>query len=456
MAIDARPDEPVGPAQPTAPAPAAEAESAAALGEVTLSGAALGVGPRAAAVTVGRSPLRRTVGMIGQYAVLVALAVVVLAPIALVLIQALSSPIRYIAAGLPLHPVGIDWKDRTWWSGGAASVILRSLVILVALVWLQLRVAGGRIWELSRFRERPVLALAVAAGWVAVVLTTNPIFAALADGSSNAPALVLVAVLVVGATQLIGFRAGARSWWAALILAALAGVGLVAVVVICFGAAVWTDAWTRADLGPAMVQSLILTILITAAQLVTATLAAYAFTFLRFPLKGLLFAFFLGTLLLPLEVTLLANEYTVRQLGWTDTYQGLVAPFAASAFGTFLVRQGFRGVPPEIRDAAQLDGYGHLSFLWRFAIPLTRPVIASFTVIAALAAWNQYLWPRAIIDQASHETAQIRLRTLVSTEVAQSNQAIAAALIVAVPVVLLLIAFQRQIIRGLTAGAVKG
>jgi sn-glycerol 3-phosphate transport system permease protein len=185
-------------------------------------------------------------------------------------------------------------------------------------------------------------------------------------------------------------------------------------------------------------------------------LAAYAFTFLRFPLKGLLFAFFLGTLLLPLEVTLLANEYTVRQLGWTDTYQGLVAPFAASAFGTFLVRQGFRGVPPEIRDAAQLDGYGHLSFLWRFAIPLTRPVIASFTVIAALAAWNQYLWPRAIIDQASHETAQIRLRTLVSTEVAQSNQAIAAALIVAVPVVLLLIAFQRQIIRGLTAGAVKG
>ncbi|HZB71868.1 MAG TPA: ABC transporter permease subunit, partial [Acidimicrobiales bacterium] len=118
--------------------------------------------------------------------------------------------------------------------------------------------------------------------------------------------------------------------------------------------------------------------------------------------------------------------------------------------------QGFRGVPPEIHDATRLDGYGHMAFLWRFAVPLTRPVIASFTVISALGAWNQYLWPQAVIDEGSRQTAQIRLRGIVGNEIANANEGVAAALIVALPVVILLIAFQRQIIRGLTAGAVKG
>jgi sn-glycerol 3-phosphate transport system permease protein len=147
---------------------------------------------------------------------------------------------------------------------------------------------------------------------------------------------------------------------------------------------------------------------------------------------------------------------TIRQLGWVNSNAGLVLPFGATAIGTFLIRQGFRGVPPEIHDATRLDGYGHMAFLWRFAVPLTRPVIASFTVISALGAWSQYLWPQAVIDDERYQTAQITLRSIVGTNVTNANVGIAAALVVALPVVLLLIAFQRQIIRGLTAGAVKG
>jgi sn-glycerol 3-phosphate transport system permease protein len=113
-------------------------------------------------------------------------------------------------------------------------------------------------------------------------------------------------------------------------------------------------------------------------------------------------------------------------------------------------------VPPEIQDATRLDGYGHMGFLWRFAVPLTRPVIASFTVISALGAWNQYLWPQAVIDDSRYRTAQITLKSVTGAEINNANVGVAAALIVAVPVILLLIAFQRQIIRGLTAGAVKG
>jgi sn-glycerol 3-phosphate transport system permease protein len=225
---------------------------------------------------------------------------------------------------------------------------------------------------------------------------------------------------------------------------------------VAFGASVWNRGWDQGDLGDAMARSLVVTVLITVAQVVTSILAAYAFAFLRFPAKPLIFALFMGTLLLPLEVTLLANVHTIRQLGWINGNAALVLPFAATAFGTFLIRQGFRGVPPEIQDATRLDGYGHMAFLWRFAVPLTRPVIASFTVISALGAWNQYLWPQAVIDDSRYETAQIALKSITGTEVANANVGVAAALIVALPVVVLLVAFQKQIIRGLTAGAVKG
>ena len=182
---------------------------------------------------------------------------------------------------------------------------------------------------------------------------------------------------------------------------------------------------------------------------------ADAFVFLRFPFKKVLFALFMGTLLLPLEVTLVGNVAFIRQIHWIDTMQALVIPFAASALGTFLIRQGFRGLPPDIQDATKIDGYGHLSFLTKFAVPLTRPVIASFTVISALQAWNQYLWPRSVIQTDSANTLQIQLRTLISQNIAAANLTVAGALIAAVPVALLLVAFQRQIIRGLTAGAVK-
>jgi sn-glycerol 3-phosphate transport system permease protein len=184
-------------------------------------------------------------------------------------------------------------------------------------------------------------------------------------------------------------------------------------------------------------------------------MAAYAFVFLRFPFKRLIFALFMATLLLPLEVTLVGNVAVIRQLGWINSMQGLVLPFAASALGTFLIRQGFRGLPPEIQDATRLDGYGHVAFLTKFAVPLTRPVIASFTVISALQAWDQYLWPRSIIQDESVNTLQIQLRTLVSQNIAKSNLTVAGALVAAVPVAFVLVAFQRQIIRGLTAGAVK-
>jgi sn-glycerol 3-phosphate transport system permease protein len=128
----------------------------------------------------------------------------------------------------------------------------------------------------------------------------------------------------------------------------------------------------------------------------------------------------------------------------------------AAALGTFLIRQGFMGVPSELRDAARLDGFGHVRFLTRVAVPLARPVIAAFTVISFLAAWNQYLWPQSVTNQESWQTAQIRLASFGSANAQTLNLGVAAAVVVALPILVLLLIFQRQIVRGLTAGAVKG
>lgn len=219
---------------------------------------------------------------------------------------------------------------------------------------------------------------------------------------------------------------------------------------------VFIKAFTEADLGRAMTLSLLVTVIIVVVQLITSVLAAYAFAFLDFPGKTAMFVVVIGTLLLPIEVTLIANLETVRNLGWLNSMQGLTVPFLATAFGIFLIRQGFAGVPRDLLDASQLDGYGHLRFLFRVAVPMTKPIIGSFVVIAFLGAWNQYVWPRFATDQRTWQTVQVALRSIGSDRVDRLNIGFAAAILAALPLLALLIFFQRQMIRGLTAGAVKG
>ena len=216
------------------------------------------------------------------------------------------------------------------------------------------------------------------------------------------------------------------------------------------------DAWTEGRLGRYLLNSLVVATLVTIGQVVTSLMAAYAFAMLRFPGRNVLFVLFLATLLIPLEATVVVNRQTIDSLGWLNSYQGLVVPFLASAFGVFLLRQALMSLPKELRDAALIDGVGHAGFLRHVAVPLLRPTLGALALFAFLGTWNAYLWPTLITTDEDWNTVQAGLRQLKAQALDTPNLLMAGTIIAAIPIAVVLLIFQRQLIRGLTAGAVKG
>ena len=219
---------------------------------------------------------------------------------------------------------------------------------------------------------------------------------------------------------------------------------------------VLVDAWNEGRLGRYLFNSFVVAAVVTVAQVVTSVLAAYAFAILEFPGKRVLFLAFVATLLVPLEATLVVNLETVDSLGWLNTYQGLAVPFLATAFGVFLLRQVFMTLPRDLRDAAAIDGVGHFGFLRHVAVPLVRPTIGALALFSFLGTWNQYLWPNLVVNEADMNTVQSGLRLLARSSLSEPNLVMAGTVIAAIPIFAALFLFQRQLVRGLTAGAVKG
>ena len=215
-------------------------------------------------------------------------------------------------------------------------------------------------------------------------------------------------------------------------------------------------AFETGSLGRYLVNSMIVSSAITVGQVATSVLAAYAFAFVRFRGRNFLFIVFLSTLMVPWEVTVIPNYQTVSAFGWLDSYQGLIVPFLATAFGTFLLRQAFMTVPRDLRDAAAIDGYGHFGFMLQVVVPLSRAAIGALAVFSFLMAWNQYLWPLLITNDDNYRTVQIGLKSLVSSRIDEFNLIMAGTVIAAAPILALLVLFQKQLIRGLTSGAIKG
>ena len=222
----------------------------------------------------------------------------------------------------------------------------------------------------------------------------------------------------------------------------------------------YVDAWNSAPFGRFYVNSIVITVVGTLIKMVNAIFTAYALVFLRFPGRTLIFVVILAGLMIPEQVTILPNYVTLSDVGgqsWINTYQGIILPGAAIAFGTFLLRQAFLGLPREVIEAARVDGCGPVRMIWDMVIPMSSATVVTVALLVAVAKWNEFLWPLVITTSEDMRPLTVGLTYLVNREsTTQWGQVMAATVFVIMPLLVVFAFSQRLIIDGVTAGATKG
>ncbi len=194
----------------------------------------------------------------------------------------------------------------------------------------------------------------------------------------------------------------------------------------------------------------------TVATMVTSALAAFAFVYIDFIGKKFIFLLVLATMMVSGEVTVIPNYLLVQSFGWVDTYWGLTVPFFATGFGIFLLRQFFMQIPRELYDAAVVDGCSRFRYLFVVIIPLSRAALGTLAVYTYLSTWNQYFWPLIVTNRTFMRTVQIGIAMLRDEEGDAWHTIMAGVVVVTLPAIILFLVFQKQLIRGIVGGAVKG
>lgn len=216
------------------------------------------------------------------------------------------------------------------------------------------------------------------------------------------------------------------------------------------------DALTTIPLLRFVLNSFIMAGSITIAQIITCSLAAFAFSFLEFKGRNVLFMIVLATMMVPSEATIVSNYLTVGNLGMLDTYPVLIVPYLTSAMGIFLFRQFYMSFPISLYESAKLDGCSNLRFIVRILIPLTKSAIGAMAVYTFINAWNMYMWPLLVTGSNNMRTVQIGISMLNSVDSQSITMMIAGVVMVIIPSIAIFIVGQKQLIRGMFSGAVKG
>jgi ABC-type glycerol-3-phosphate transport system permease component len=217
-----------------------------------------------------------------------------------------------------------------------------------------------------------------------------------------------------------------------------------------------STAWTAAPFGRFFLNTAIFSVVTTAGQILTGILAGYAFAMFDFPAKRILFYLVLSGLMIPFTVVLVPVVQLLADVGWVNTYQGLIVPNLASALGAFLFRQFFLSVPLELGEAARIDGASEWRIFWRVYRPLAQPMTAAFTIIAFLQNWNNFLFPLVVTSSEKLMMISQGLTIFEGTISKVSyNLLMAGSLIAVVPVLIVALIVQRRVVEGLTLGAVR-
>lgn len=217
----------------------------------------------------------------------------------------------------------------------------------------------------------------------------------------------------------------------------------------------YISAFSAAPFGRYYTNSLFVALAVTFGQLVTCSLAAYAFARMQFRGRDILFYLFLGTMMVPAQVTMIPSFMILHQLGWIDTYAALIVPGLASAFGTFLLRQFFLTIPKELEEAAYIDGCSRLRVLWQIIIPLSLPAFATLAIFTFMGVFNDFLWALIVVDSQEMYTVQLGLAIFRDRYSTEWGSLMAGSVVASLPILIVFFA-QKYFIQGITLSGLKG
>ncbi|MEV0441780.1 carbohydrate ABC transporter permease [Streptomyces spectabilis] len=216
-------------------------------------------------------------------------------------------------------------------------------------------------------------------------------------------------------------------------------------------------AWTDANMGTALLNTLVVAGTITIGTVLFSTLAGFAFAKLRFRFRGLLLLLVIGTMLVPPQLSVVPLFMMIAEFGWTDQLQSVILPTLVSAFGVFFMRQYLiEALPTELIEAARVDGAGSLRLIWHVVFPAARPAMAVLAMLTFVMAWNDFFWPIIALTQGGEPTVQVALAGLGRGQIPDQSVIMAGALLGTLPLLLAFVLFGKQIVGGIMQGAVKG
>lgn len=216
------------------------------------------------------------------------------------------------------------------------------------------------------------------------------------------------------------------------------------------------EAWNFIPFARYFINTIFVSVSIVTLELLTASLAAYAFARLKFPGRDFLFLLYLGTLMIPIQVTIIPQFILMNYFGWVDTYQGLILPNAFTAFGTFLLRQFFMGIPYELEEAAKIDGCSRFGLYWRIILPLAKPALAALAVFSFVNQWNNFLWPLIMTNSETMRVLSVGLQAFQLQYGTLWHLMMAAAAITIIPSIIFFSFFQRYLEEGITMTGMGG
>lgn len=202
--------------------------------------------------------------------------------------------------------------------------------------------------------------------------------------------------------------------------------------------------------------SLAIAVLTTLLVLTVSLSTGWGFAKYEFPLRGALFVVLLATLTLPMQIAIVPLFDLMVSLHWLDTYQGVVLPSGASAFGAFFIRQAMLSVPDEMVQAARIDGASEFRIFLTMGVPLARGAVSVLAILTFLASWNDFLWPSIVLRSASRQTYPVGLASLQGLYQTQYGVILAGSFLVTLPIIVLFVAGRRHILDNLTMGSVRG